>query len=96
MAAATQTQKEPKNLVHQNAILCETVDKELRNQKLYVKYTMNPHKKCKSRAGMQCKVVHHIVCCFAVAYTLTGKPNSRHDSADGLGDGELVSNSNFH
>jgi len=45
--AATQTQKEPKNLVHQNAILCETVGKELRNQKLYTKYSMNPHKKCK-------------------------------------------------
>ena len=37
----------------------------------------------------------HIVCCFALAYTLTGKPNSRHDSADGLGDGKLVSNYHF-
>ena len=88
--AATQTQKEPKNLVHQNAILCETVGKELRNQKLYVRYTMNPHKKCKST--LRLSGVHHILSLmlFTVAYTLTGKPNSRHDSADGLGDGKSM------
>ena len=86
--AATQTQKEPKNLVHQNAILCETVGKELRNQKLYVRYTMNPHKKCKSTIGWFTTLC--LMMLFAVAYTLTGKPNSRHDSADGLGDGKSV------
>lgn len=90
--AATQTQKEPKNLVHQNAILCETVGKELRNQKLYIRYTMNPHKKCKSIIVKRLSVKWFItlLCYGAVAYTLTGKPNSRHDSADGLGDGRSM------
>ena len=62
-AGATQTQKEPKNLVHQNAILCETVEKELRNQKLYVKYSMNPHKKCKD-GRLWCTVVtiQYVLC----------------------------------
>ena len=62
MAAATQTQKEPKNLVHQNAILCETVEKELRNQKLYVKYSMNPHKKCKSSGWCDDSLYDHFQC----------------------------------
>jgi len=55
-------EKEPINIVHQNAILCETIKKENRNQKLYTNYSVNPFKKM---------------------YTLSGKPNSYHDSADG-------------
>eukprot|EP00745_Piridium_sociabile_P028669 TRINITY_DN46310_c0_g1_i1.p1 TRINITY_DN46310_c0_g1~~TRINITY_DN46310_c0_g1_i1.p1 ORF type:complete len:139 (+),score=37.88 TRINITY_DN46310_c0_g1_i1:54-470(+) len=35
-------EKEPKNKVHQNAILCETVTKENRHQKLYTNYSINP------------------------------------------------------
>ncbi|KAK3752226.1 hypothetical protein QZH41_012242 [Actinostola sp. cb2023] len=57
------SRKEPEiNFVHQNAILCETIQKEQRNQQLYTNYSVNPFKKM---------------------YTLTGKPNSLHDSADG-------------
>ena len=33
---------------------------------------------------------HRSIHPFVTAYTLTGKPNSRHDSADGQGDGKLV------
>ena len=35
------------NFVHQNAILCETIRKEQRNQKLYTNYSINPFKKSK-------------------------------------------------
>lgn len=38
-------EKEPINIVHQNAILCETIGKEVRNQKLYTNYSINPFKK---------------------------------------------------
>ncbi|XP_041358185.1 protein FAM183B-like [Gigantopelta aegis] len=37
--------KEPANAVHQNAILCETINKERRHQKLYTNFFMNPYKK---------------------------------------------------
>lgn len=42
-------EKEPANIVHQNAILCETIRKEVRNQKLYTNYSVNPFKKSKPR-----------------------------------------------
>ncbi|CAF0891061.1 unnamed protein product [Didymodactylos carnosus] len=37
--------KEPKNQVHQEAILVETIKKELRQQKLFTNYSVNPFKK---------------------------------------------------
>lgn len=40
-------EKEPVNIVHQNDILCETIRKEVRNQKLYTNYSVNPYKKSK-------------------------------------------------
>lgn len=43
--AATKQEKEPKNIVHQNAIFVETVHKEQRNQKLNTSYGFNPYKK---------------------------------------------------
>lgn len=42
---ATKFEKEPLNFVHQNAILCETIHKEQRTQKLYTNYSVNPFKK---------------------------------------------------
>jgi hypothetical protein len=39
--------KEPKNIVHEQAILIETIRKELREQKLYENFTINPYKKRK-------------------------------------------------
>ena len=41
--------KEPAtvNFVHQNDILCETIRKEQKNQKLYTSYSINPFKKSK-------------------------------------------------
>ena len=33
------------NFVHQNDILCETIRKEQKNQKLYTSYSINPFKK---------------------------------------------------
>lgn len=68
-AAAKKGEKEPANIVHQNAILCETIKKENKSQKLYTNYSINPFKKM---------------------YTLTGKPNSVHDSADGEEDDNFL------
>lgn len=47
MAGAMKAGKEPRNFVHQNAILCETIMKEQRHQKLYRDYSVNPFKKSK-------------------------------------------------
>ncbi|XP_014671650.1 PREDICTED: protein FAM183B-like [Priapulus caudatus] len=63
------TTKEGVNIVHQNAILCETIKKEQQYQKLYTNYSVNPFKKL---------------------YTLSGKPNSAHDSADGEEDSNFL------
>jgi len=38
--------REPKNQVHQEAILVETIRKEMAEQKLYTNYSVNPFKKC--------------------------------------------------
>ena len=45
MAAKQPKEKEPANIVHQNAILCETIKKEMNNQKLYTSYSVNPFKR---------------------------------------------------
>ena len=45
MAAPEKKEKEPVNIVHQNAIFCETVSKEQRHQKLYTNYGVNPYTK---------------------------------------------------
>ena len=45
--AAAAKEKDPLNFVHQNAILCETITKEQRHQKLYTNYSVNPFKKSK-------------------------------------------------
>ncbi|XP_065834626.1 cilia- and flagella-associated protein 144-like [Oscarella lobularis] len=67
--AGGKKEKEPANIVHQNAILCETILKEQRHQKLYTDYSINPYKKM---------------------HTLSGKPNSKHDSEDGEADEDFL------
>ena len=52
-AAQKQQEKEPVNIIHQNAIFCETIMKEQRHQKLYTSFGFNPYKKRKNRARMQ-------------------------------------------
>ncbi|KAK6484431.1 protein FAM183B-like [Huso huso] len=49
MAAAKE--KEPLNMVHQNAILCETTSKEHKHQKLYTQFYINPYTKIHSLTG---------------------------------------------
>ncbi|KAF4078900.1 hypothetical protein AMELA_G00187020 [Ameiurus melas] len=47
-AMATKTkakEKEPVDIVHQNAIHVETIQKEKRCEKLYTEFTINPYKK---------------------------------------------------
>ncbi|VDI81194.1 cilia- and flagella-associated protein 144-like [Mytilus galloprovincialis] len=53
MAAAVTkgTERDPPNFVHQNAILCETIMKEQRHQKLYTNYSVNPFKKLHVLSG---------------------------------------------
>lgn len=36
------TTKEPKNIVHQQAILVETIKKEIREGKMYENFSINP------------------------------------------------------
>lgn len=43
-------EKEPLDIVHQNAIHVETILKEQRCQKLYTEFTINPFRKCESIA----------------------------------------------
>lgn len=47
-AAPASNEKEPVNIVHRNAIFCETIHKEQRHQKLYTHYGVNPYKKSKA------------------------------------------------
>ncbi|XP_051987131.1 protein FAM183A [Xyrauchen texanus] len=42
---AKPTEKDPVDIVHQNAIHVETIMKELRHQKLYTEFNINPFKK---------------------------------------------------
>lgn len=51
MATKAQMGKDPINAVHQNAILCETILKETRHQKIYKNYSVNPFKKTHTIAG---------------------------------------------
>jgi len=44
-------EKEPVDIVHQNAIHVETITKELRTQKLYTEFNINPLKKRECRAS---------------------------------------------
>ncbi|XP_003388421.1 PREDICTED: protein FAM183A-like [Amphimedon queenslandica] len=44
-------EKDPVNIVHQNAIFCETVHKEQRHQKLYTNFGTNPYKKMHALSG---------------------------------------------
>ncbi|XP_015210907.2 cilia- and flagella-associated protein 144 [Lepisosteus oculatus] len=44
-AKGKEKEKEPVDIVHQNAILCETIMKEQRSQKLYTQFSINPFKK---------------------------------------------------
>lgn len=59
-AAATK-EKDPLNFVHQNAILCETITKEQRHQKLYTNYSVNPFKKSKFN-NRYLKFVFNVTC----------------------------------
>lgn len=47
MATQKQQEKEPVNIIHQNAIFRETIMKEQRHQKLYTSFGFNPYKKSK-------------------------------------------------
>jgi hypothetical protein len=38
-------EKGPKNMVHENAIMVETIKKELREQRLYENFSINPFMK---------------------------------------------------
>ncbi|XP_065174430.1 cilia- and flagella-associated protein 144-like [Sycon ciliatum] len=69
MAEAGKKEKEPINIVHQNAQFRETVHKERKNQKVFQDYSINPYNK---------------------AFSLSGKPNSKHDSADGEEDATFL------
>lgn len=79
MAESKGKEKEPINIVHQNAIFCETILKEQRHQKLYTSYGVNPFKK--SNHYLFCSLIN--VTSLYLVYVLAGKPNSQHDSADG-------------
>lgn len=39
------TDRPPKNIVHEQAILVETIKKELREQKLFTNFSVNPFNK---------------------------------------------------
>jgi len=47
MAEKKSKEKEPKNIVHQNAILVETIRKELREQAFFDTFSINPFVKRK-------------------------------------------------
>ncbi len=83
MAATKVKEKEPTNIVHQNAIFCETVHKEQRHQKLYTNYGLNPYKKGKRILGAAS--LSYLFFAFPTVHAVTGKPYSQHDSGDGKG-----------
>ena len=68
-AHASKGEKEPVNIVHQNAIFRETIKKEQRNQKLYTDYSVNPFKKSRhSFRSMTVMIkIHHF---FIIPQTL--------------------------
>ncbi|XP_007909614.1 protein FAM183A [Callorhinchus milii] len=51
MTGKPPVEKEPVDMVHQNAIRVEAIKKELRTQKLYTSFNINPHTKFHSLAG---------------------------------------------
>ena len=84
-------EKDPVNIVHQNAIFCETVHKEQRHQKLYTSFGTNPYKKSKVLVviGFFSKSYYFcLVFSCQLVHALSGKPNSTHDSGDGEEDGK--------
>ena len=85
-------EKDPVNIVHQNAILCETIMKEQRHQKLYTSYNVNPYKKSNNiikRMSVRPFLRLDRLLRSCLVYTLSGKPNSTHDSEDGVPDGKF-------
>lgn len=87
--AGSASEKEPVNIVHRNAIFCETIHKEQRHQKLYTHYGVNPYKKSKMRVPPLLAGQIYVRFSVHVVHVIAGKPNSRHDSADGMEDGEV-------
>lgn len=76
-------EKEPPNIVHQNAIFRETIHKEQRNQKLYTNYGVNPYKKSQYNHNTTVTIILNLYYMYILVFVLAGKPNSTHDSADG-------------
>lgn len=73
--AATQKEKEPVNIVHQNAIFCETILKEQRHQKLYTSYGVNPYKKSKQSTSVKqvltiTRKLREVAQCFYFLYSV--------------------------
>lgn len=84
-------EKDPVNIVHQNAIFCETVHKEQRHQKLYTSFGTNPYKKSKVLVVIVFFSKSYYFCLVfscQIVHALSGKPNSTHDSGDGEEDGK--------
>ena len=61
------------NYVHQTAILCETIKKEQKNQKIYKNYSINPFKKSMyfyilyiTTVFLSFHIYLYIFCCLAV------------------------------
>lgn len=52
-----QQEKEPLNIVHQNAIFRETVAKEQRHQKLYTSFKFNPYKDREFYNNSMCYII---------------------------------------
>ncbi|XP_043941307.1 protein FAM183A isoform X1 [Protopterus annectens] len=60
MAGKSDRVKEPLDFVHQNAILCETISKELRCQKLCTTFSVNPFRKTHTLSGKPMSWHDHI------------------------------------
>ena len=50
--AGKKAEKLPKNIVHEQAILVETIKKELREQRLFTEFTINPLMKRKASGAV--------------------------------------------
>ena len=82
---AEKKDKKEINIVDQNAIWRETIRKENRCQKLYTQYHINPYKPSNQVSG---KFFYKIG--KSEKKIFLGKPNSRHDAADGEEDAEFL------
>ena len=80
---AEKKDKKEINIVDQNAIWRETIRKENRCQKLYTQYHINPYKPSNQVSGNFFKN-------WVILEKNLGKPNSRHDAADGEEDAEFL------